>query len=212
MRVARGLVEEQVLDDHAFHRRKAARDVLRVGVGLGDVLALQIEALEGAVDRLVHHVGDAQARLAAELDAPELLEDFARRVVGDVAIARELVRERAHVAGALHVVLPAQRVHANALAADVAGRHREIGDRHHRGRALRMLGDAEAVIDRRVSARRIKPRRLAQLLRIDARLRGDRLRRMTFVGDEARPGLEIGADRNAPRTKASSTRPSVTMT
>ena len=44
----------------------------------------------------------------------------AHRVVGDVPVAGQLVRERAHVAGALHVVLAAQRVHADAVAADVA--------------------------------------------------------------------------------------------
>ena len=136
MGVARGFVEEQVLDDDAFHRPQARGDVLGVGIGLGDVLALQVEALERAVDRLVHHVGDPQARRAAERDAPQALENRPRGVVGDVAVAGELVRERAHVAGALHVVLAAQRVHADALAADIAGRHGEIGDRHHGGRAL----------------------------------------------------------------------------
>ena len=81
-----------------------------------------------------------------------LLEDVAHRVVRDVAIARQFVRERAHVAGALHVVLAAQRVHADAGAADIAGRHGEVGDRHDGGRALAVLGDAEAVIDRAIAA------------------------------------------------------------
>jgi hypothetical protein len=52
----------------------------------------------------------------------------ARRVVGDVAVAGQLVRERAHVAGALHVVLAAQRVHADARRPMIAGRHGEVGD------------------------------------------------------------------------------------
>ena len=166
---------------------------VRVGIGLGDVLALEVEPLEGAVDRLVHHVGDAQAGRAAELDAPQALEHLARRVVGDMAIAGEFVRERAHVARALHVVLAAQRVHADALAADIAGRHGEIGDRHDRRRALRMLGDAEAVIDRGVAAGRVEPRRLAHGLRIDAgRLPPTASGECAVLGDEARPGLEIG--------------------
>ena len=65
MRVLRRLVQEEVLHDDAFHRLEPGGDVLRVGVGLGDVLALDVDALEGAVDRLVEHVGDAQARLVA---------------------------------------------------------------------------------------------------------------------------------------------------
>ena len=72
MRVVGGLVEEQVLHDDAFHRREAGRDMLGVGIGLQDVLALDVDALEGAVDRGVEHVGDAQARLVVERDAPQL--------------------------------------------------------------------------------------------------------------------------------------------
>ena len=108
----------------------------RVGIGLENVLALQIEALEPALDRRVEHVGDAQAGLRIELDAPVRLEDLARRLARDVLIARQLVRERAHVAGALHIVLAAQRVHADAATAEIAGRHGEIGDAHDRRRAL----------------------------------------------------------------------------
>ena len=80
-----------------------------------------------------------------------------------MAVAGELVRERAHVAGALDVVLAAQRVHADARPADVAGRHGEVGDRHHRGRALAVLGDAEAVVDRAVAAGGVEPRGAAQV-------------------------------------------------
>jgi hypothetical protein len=43
-------------------------------------------------------------------------------------VARQFVRERPHVAGALHVVLAAQRVHADAGPADIAGQHGEVGD------------------------------------------------------------------------------------
>ena len=78
----------------------------------------------------------------------------------------------------------------DALAADVAGGHGEVGDCHHRGRALAVLGDAEAVIDRPIASGRIKPRRLAQLLGINASGCGGRLRRIALVGHEARPGLE----------------------
>ena len=72
------------------------------------------------------------------------------------------MRERAHVAGALHIVLAAQRIDADAVAADIAGRHGEIGHAHDHGRALAVLGDAEAVIDRAIAAGRIEPRGGAQ--------------------------------------------------
>jgi hypothetical protein len=70
MRIARRLVEEEILDDDAFHCPQACRDVLGVRVRLGDVLTLHIKPLERAVDRFVDHIGNAQARLAAERHAP----------------------------------------------------------------------------------------------------------------------------------------------
>ena len=93
MGVLRRLVEEQVLHDHALHRPQAGRDVTRVGVGLGDVLALHVEALERAAGGLVEHVVDAHAGIAVEAAPPHLLVDLAGIVVVDVAVAGVLVRE-----------------------------------------------------------------------------------------------------------------------
>ena len=151
MRVLRGLVEEQVLHDDALHRRERGGDVIGVRVGLREVLALDEQPLELATDRGAEHVGDAQARLGVDGRAPACLEQRARRVVGHVPVARELVREGAHVARALHVVLAAERVHADAVAADVAGRHGEVRHPHDHRRSLAVLGDAEPVVDGRVA-------------------------------------------------------------
>ncbi len=115
----------------------------------------------------------------------------AHRVVGNVAIAREFVRERAHVARALHVVLAAQRIHADAVAADMAGCHREVREPHHHRAALAVFGDAEAVIDRRVARGRIEARRAAQFL---GRYAGEATRplraNVSSAGDERPPALE----------------------
>ena len=64
MRVVRGLVEEQILHDDAFHRGEARRDVMCVGIGLQNVLTLDEQPLEMPVGRGVEHVRDAQSRLA----------------------------------------------------------------------------------------------------------------------------------------------------
>ena len=125
---------------------------LRVGIGLRDVLALDVDPAEGAFHRRIQHVGDAQARLRIDRHAPLGFVDRPHTGVADVAVARQLVREAAHVAAALHVVLAAQRVHPDAAAAEIAGRHGEVGDRHDRGAALAVLGHAEPVIDRAVAA------------------------------------------------------------
>ena len=55
-----------------------------------------------------------------------------------------------------------------------------------------MLGDTEAIIDRPIAAGRIEPGRASQFLRVNARRRGNSLRRMMLLGDKARPGFEIG--------------------
>ena len=41
-----------------------------VGIGLKNILALDVNALEGAFDGGVQHVRNAQARLLIERDAP----------------------------------------------------------------------------------------------------------------------------------------------
>ena len=142
-----GLVDEQVLHHDQFHAAQRGHHVHRVGVALGDVFALYEDALEVAVDGVVEHVGDAQARLGLDGVAPQRLEHRAGGVVADVAVAGQFVRERPHVAAALHVVLAAQRVHAHTVAAEVAGGHGEVGHAHHHRAALAVLGDAEAVVD-----------------------------------------------------------------
>ena len=101
------------------------------------------------------------------------------------------MRERAHVARALHVVLAAQRIYADAWPADIAGRHREIGDRHHGGRTLAVLGDAEAVIDRAVAAGGIEPRGAANRLRRHAGNLRDLFGAVLRQRDEFRPVLEL---------------------
>ncbi len=42
MRVVRRLVQEKIVDDDTFHRRQRRDDVLGVGIGLQDVLALHV--------------------------------------------------------------------------------------------------------------------------------------------------------------------------
>ena len=141
-----------------LHRRQRLTHVVEVGVGLGDVLALDVEPLERPADRGVEHVGDPQPRLGVQRQSPHRLVDAADVVEADVAVARQLVREGAHVAGALHVVLPAERVDADAFTPDVSRDHGQVGQTHDHRRALTVLGDAESVVDRRVGSSRVEAR------------------------------------------------------
>src|SRR5688500_5860911 len=184
MGVLRRLVDEEILHDQAFERGERRRHVLRIRVRLREVLALHVQALEAAIERRLEHVRYAQSRVGGERAAAAALEEAAYRGVRAVTVAAELVREGSHVAGALDVVLAAQGIDTYALAAEVAGRHREVRDCHRHGCALTVLGDAEAVVDRRVGGAGIEPSRGAQLA---GRHAGDALQRFWSV---VRPGNE----------------------
>jgi hypothetical protein len=80
-----------------------------------------------------------------------------------MAIARKFMRERPHIARALHVILAAQRVHAHARTPDIAGHHRKVCNADHSGRALAMLGHAQPVIDRAIAAQSEQTRRSPHL-------------------------------------------------
>ncbi len=160
--VARQLVRERAHVARALHVVLAAERIH------ADAGAADVDALEAAIDGSVEHVGNAQARLIRDGDAPGRFEDVAHVGVLDVAVARQLVRERAHVARALHVVLAAERIHADAGAADVAREHGEVGDADDGRRALAVLGDAQAVVDRGIAAGGVEPGSHAELVRGDA--------------------------------------------
>ncbi len=142
-----GFVQEQILHDNALHAAERCFDVLCVRVGLGEILALDVHAFVVTGNCGIEHIGNTVYRLRVEFDTPDFLERCADLVVLNRAIPGKLVRERAHVAGALYVVLPAQRIEAAAGKTEIAGRHREIGHAHDHVRALAVLGDAEPIID-----------------------------------------------------------------
>ena len=87
------LVQEQLLHDQALERRHRGNDVLRVRVGLRDILALDVQPAERAVERRLEHVRDAQPGIGLERHFPVVLEQLADGGVGHVAVAAELVRE-----------------------------------------------------------------------------------------------------------------------
>ena len=153
-----GLVEKNVLHHQTFERGQRRFNMVGIGIGVSDVFALHIEPTERSVERRIEHVGDAQARFMIERDTPLFFKQATDRVVGNMAIARQLVRERTHIACALHIVLAAQRIDADASAPDVASGHGQVGNTHHRGGTLAMLGYAEAVIDRAIAAGGIQAR------------------------------------------------------
>ena len=83
----------------------------------------------------------------------------------------------AHVRRALDVVLAAQRIHAAAGLADVAGEQRQVDQRLDALGALHVLGHAEAVEDEGGARLAVETRGLADVVGVDAADLGGALRR-----------------------------------
>ncbi len=108
-----GLRQQDVLDDEEVEAREQLARVLDVGLGLRRVLADHVQRAQLAALHALEHLRQVPAVARHDLAAPGGLEAGARLGVAlDVLEAGQLVRDRAHVAAALHVVLAAQRVEA----------------------------------------------------------------------------------------------------
>src|SRR3954449_1685378 len=141
------LGEEDVLDDEELERRERLADLVDVRVRQERVLAHHVHAAHAALERGGDDLGDRQALVRVERDAPRLLEALAHAGRVDGLVVRIHHRDQPGVGRALHVVLAAQRVQPRAGPADVAG------DRAHRDQAARVvgarrvLGDPHAPVD-----------------------------------------------------------------
>src|SRR5580704_6343860 len=100
--------------------------MMLVGLGLCGVLANDVQALLSAVLHGLEHLRERPAELGTEFDAPLFLESPTDRVVVLVLEAREAVRDRAHIAASLHVILATKGIQTRPIRADMAGQQREI--------------------------------------------------------------------------------------
>ena len=144
------LRREDVLHDEEVEAAEQAADAVRVGVGLGRVLADDVAVLQLPGLHAVEHLREVPAVAIADRHAVGLRELLAGlMVVLDVLEARQAVRDCAHVAAALHVVLAAQRVEARAVAPHVAAQQGQRDQAQHVVDARVVLGDAERPRDHR---------------------------------------------------------------
>ena len=183
--------EEDVLDDQVLEALEQLVRVLGVGLGLGRVLADDVERRQLAALHRLEHLGQVPAVLRHDLDAPRLAEPLPGLGVAlEVLEAGQLVRDGAHVAAALDVVLPAQRVQAGAVAADVAGQQREVDQREDVVDRVVVLGDPERPAQDRAVGARVRERQLADHVGGDAGLALAALERPLL--DRRRELLEAG--------------------
>ena len=188
-----GRGQEDVLDDHEVARAQQVARPLLVGLGLDRVLADHVERLELAALHRVEHPGQVPATLRRDRHAPGRIELGPQRVVLDVLEAGQPIRQRAHVAAALDVVLATQRVEPGAVPPDVPGEQREADQRQDVVDGVVVLRDPERPADHRPVGRGEGVRGLADRRRRDAGLalgvgEGVRLD-VRPVGLEARGGV-----------------------
>ena len=147
----RRLRQEEVLHDEMVEPFEQADRALLVGFALRRVLADHVDRRERAVLHRLEHAGEVQAdRSGRSVVVPRRLRSArGRRRRRERWKPGQPVRDRAHVTAALHVVLPAQRLHARAVAADVAAEQREVDQREDVVDRVVVLGDPERPADLR---------------------------------------------------------------
>ena len=143
----RGRGQEDVLDDEVVQPFQEVPGMAGVGLGLGRVLADAVQRPQPAGLHRLEHLGQVHPRLRRDRRAPHGLEARPRLGVTEVVAAGQLRRDRAHVAAALHVVLPTQRDKARAVAADVPREERQVDQREHVVGSVVVLGDAQRPAD-----------------------------------------------------------------
>ena len=126
--------------------------VIQVGLGHHRILTHDVKCAHAALMCVTENFscGEAQlTRKTAWLDVPGLLPFDRVFLFVHAQVAGIMERHRTHVAGALHVVLPAQRVQPGPRPADVLRRNGELRDRscdvrrwHYSGSGYRTPGDA----------------------------------------------------------------------
>ena len=198
----RGPRQEEVLDDEMVEPGEEAHRALLVRLRLRGVLADDIHRAQLAVLHRLEHAGEVQPALRRDLGAPHGLELRARDRILDVLEPGQLVRDRAHVAAALHVVLAAQRLQPGAEPADAADEQREVDEREDVVDRVVVLGDAERPAQLRVLGAPERVRELADRRRGDA---GDALGLVERPRlDRLAEGVDIPSshERRTPRSRS----------
>ena len=139
----RRLGEEDVLHHEVVETLQEVHGVLLVRLGLRGVLTDDVHGAQVATLHRLEHLREVPAVTILDGDAPRRAELLAHRRIEDVLETCEPVGDGAHVATALHVVLPAQWIEAGAVTTDVTTQQRQVDQRQHVVDGVVVLGDAQ---------------------------------------------------------------------
>ena len=138
-----GSGHEDVLDDEDVEAFEQRPGVLGVGLAVGRIFTDAVRSLDGSLTHRLEHQREVTAVHRVEFHPVDGLELRPMLVVGDVLEAGKFVGQCAHVAAALHIVLPAQRHETRSPAPDVTGEQGEVAQRLHVVDTVVVLGDTE---------------------------------------------------------------------
>ena len=177
-----------------------------VGLALRRVLADHVDARAATPCSIASNISVRCLPFRGGTSTPHAASKRARTASSSSELEpRQPVRQRAHVTAALHVVLPAQRLEARAVAADVTGEERQVDEREDVVDGVVVLGDPERPAELCAAGVRVGVRELADrvgrnagdALRLLERPRLDRLAVRLVAGRRALDELgvrEAGVD------------------
>ena len=134
---------KEVLHHKEFEPAYEFHGAVTVRFGIDRVFAENVESREFVPLHRFKHFAQMQAAFGIDLRSVGAFKFRAQLRILHVLKARQAVGNRAHVAAALHVVLPAQRIYAAPVAPDVSGQQGQVNQRQHVVHGVVMLGDAQ---------------------------------------------------------------------
>ena len=105
-------------------------NVVRIRVGYDRIFTEYEKTFDIAGNHLRKTFCGFRADIVIQLRAPGLLKLLRNAFFSQFLISRELIRQRAHIAGTLYVILTADRIDAAAGTPKLPCHHRHIGKRH----------------------------------------------------------------------------------
>ena len=139
---------EQLLDDKEIKIFQRFNNMVGIRVCNNRILTINVKTFYLAFNGCREHFCGVQTIVWIQLHAPGFFKFFTYFRIFHLLISRVILRSGSHIAGALYVVLSADRVDAAALAAQLTYQQSHIGHRHNALCTGGMLGYTQTVDDR----------------------------------------------------------------
>ena len=141
--------------------------MIGIGVGHHRIFAVDVQAFDLSANGCAEYVGSVNSDFIAERNTPGVFEFLHHFGICNLLISRKVGGLRSHIAGALDIVLSAQRIDAAARPAQLAAEHRHIRHGHYALGTGGMFCNPETIDNRRLFSGSVHPRRFDELIFVD---------------------------------------------